>query len=55
MQEFGISQLSAKKYIYMSEEEIKALDHQKEYKKRRTTGDDYINVIYKMLCDGRSL
>ena len=52
MQEFGISQLSAKKYIYMSEEEIKALDHPKEYKKRRTTGDDYINVIYKMLRDG---
>ena len=50
--EFNISKASAKKYILMSEEEIKALDHPKEYKKRTTTGDDYINIIYKMLRDG---
>lgn len=36
----------------MSEEEIKALDYPNEYKKRATTGDDYINIIYKMLRDG---
>lgn len=36
----------------MTKEEIKALDHPKEYKKRITMGDDYINIIYKMLLDG---
>ena len=50
--EFDISQLSAKKYIQMSEEEINALDYPNEYKKRTTMGDDYINIIYKMLRDG---
>lgn len=36
----------------MSEVEIDALDHPNEYKKRKTMGDDYINIIYKMLRDG---
>lgn len=52
MQEFNISQLTAKKYIRMSEKEIQSLEDPKEYKKRKTAGDDYINIIYKMLRDG---
>ena len=52
MQEFEISQLTAKKYINMSEEEIRSMDSPKKYKKRRTATDDYINMIYKMMLDG---
>ena len=52
MQEFEISQLTAKKYINMSEEEIRSMDRKKKYKKRRTATDDYINMIYKMMLDG---
>lgn len=36
----------------MSEEEIKAMDNPKKYKKRMTLTDDYINMIYKMGRDG---
>lgn len=50
--EFSISTLSAKKYVCMNEEEIKALDNPKKYKQRKTVTDDYINMIYKMILDG---
>lgn len=50
-EEFSLSHPAAKKYIEMSEEDIKGLDYPKEYKKRKTATDDYINVIYKMLMD----
>jgi hypothetical protein len=52
--EFHISQLTAKKYINMSEEDIQNLDNPTDYKKRKTIMDDYINIIYKMLKDGIS-
>lgn len=36
----------------MTEQEIKAMDNPKKYKKRKTLTDDYINMIYRMLKDG---
>jgi len=35
----------------MTEEEIASLDQPTSYKKRKTIVDDYLNIIYKMLCD----
>jgi hypothetical protein len=52
--EFNISQLTAKKYINMTEEEIQSLDQPRNYKKRKTIMDDYLNIIYKMMQDGIS-
>jgi hypothetical protein len=52
--EFKISQPVAKKYLNMSEEDILSLDNPKDYKKRKTIMDDYINIIYKMMRDGIS-
>jgi len=50
--EFKLSLVTVKKYIHMSEEEIQSLDYPKQYKKRKTMTDDYINMIYKMTIDG---
>lgn len=50
-QEFSISPQAVKKYIEMSKDDIKALDHPTKYKKRKTATDDYINIVYKMLKD----
>ena len=36
----------------MSEEKIRSLDYPTEYKKRKTSCDNYINIIYKMAYDG---
>ena len=35
----------------MAEEKINSLDFPTNYKKGKTVMDDYINIIYKMLCD----
>ena len=35
----------------MTEEEIARLNQPTSYKKRKTVVDDYLNIIYKMLCD----
>lgn len=51
--EFLISQPAAKKYVYMTQDEINSLDAPLHYKKRKTIVDDYLNIIYKMLCDKR--
>lgn len=51
--EFSLSQPTAKKYIYMSEDEIKNLDSPTYYKKKKTVMDEYLNIIYKMLRDNR--
>jgi len=51
-EEFNISQPAAKKYIHMSEDDINDLDNPRNYKKRKTVMDDYINIIYKMMRDG---
>lgn len=49
--EFSISMITAKKYINMSKEDINLLDQPRNYKKRKTIVDDYLNIIYKMLSD----
>ncbi|MGL4854918.1 MAG: transposase, partial [Lentisphaeria bacterium] len=49
--EFSISALTVRKYIQMSEEDIKLLNQPTKYKKRKTIADDYLNIIYKMLRD----
>lgn len=49
--EFALSSNAAKKYIYMTEDEINSLDAPTNYKKRKTVMDDYLNIIYKMLND----
>jgi transposase len=48
-QEFGKSPATIKRYIALSFEEIQVLDNPKDYKKRETIFDDYLNIIYKML------
>lgn len=49
---FGLSQQTAKKYIFMSEEDIASLDHPNNYKKRESSMNAWLNVIYKMMADG---
>lgn len=49
--EFGISVVTVRKYIQMTEEDILLLEHPRNYKKRKTVVDDYLNIIYKMLAD----
>ena len=51
---FGIAMPTAKKYIDMSEAEINSLDMPTNYKKRDTAMNDWLNVIFKMMADGRS-
>ena len=51
---FGISQLTAKKYIAMSDEDIENLSRPNNYKKRDSQMNDWLNVIYKMMRDGHS-
>ena len=51
---FGISPITAKKYIFMTKEEISALDNPNNYKKRNSSMNVWLNVIYKMMLDGCS-
>lgn len=53
-QMFGIAVKTLKRYREMSEEEIKALDKPKNYKKQNSPMNDYLNIIYKMIRDGYS-
>jgi len=53
-EKFQISQLTAKKYIHMSDAEIKSLDMPNNYRKRDSPMNDWLNVIYKMMQDGHS-
>lgn len=50
--EYGITRQTAKKYISMTEEEIKGMDAPKDYKIRKRAGNDFVNIIYKMMADG---
>lgn len=36
----------------MTEDEIKELDTPKSYKTRKRAGNDFVNIIYKMMADG---
>ena len=51
---FGIAPPTAKKYIFMTEEAIAALDYPANYKKRESSMNAWLNVIYKMMADGCS-
>lgn len=53
-EEFQIAYATAKKYLHMTEAEIKQLDHPGNRKKRQTIMDPYINIIFKMMADGIS-
>lgn len=52
MEEYKISQLTAKKYIHMSEEKIQSLDNPTVYKPKKKPTNDYVNIIYKMYVAG---
>lgn len=54
IEKFQISQLTAKKYINVSDDEIKNLSMPSNYKKRDSPMNDWLNVIYKMMMDGHS-
>lgn len=52
---YKISKPTANKYIHMSEEEIRGMD--KPRKSRHSAnrrGNAYVNIIYKMMCDGHA-
>lgn len=49
---YGIARHTAKKYISMTDEEINGMDAPKNYKTRKRAGNDFINIIYKMMEDG---
>lgn len=51
-QQFTIHPVTLKKYLQMTEEEIRQMDQPKNYKKRKTVIDDYLNIIFKMMQDG---
>ena len=53
-EQFQISQPCAKKYIYMSQKELEQLDTPKNYKKRESTMNGWLNVIFKMMLDGHT-
>ena len=42
------------KYLGMSDEEVENILKIKEYKKRKTDMDNYMNIIFKMLSDGHN-
>lgn len=50
-EEFGISIPSLRKYKKMTNEEVENIIIRKDYKKRKTVMDDYVNIIYKMIID----
>lgn len=51
-QEFNIDTRTAGKYISMTEDEINEMDSPKDYKTRKRAGNDFVNIIYKMMVDG---
>ena len=48
----GISVSSLTKYLNMTDEQVEDILNIKEYKKRKTDMDDYMNIVFKMLSDG---
>ena len=52
---FGLSLPAVKKYVQMTETEIESMDKPQNYKKRKdSTMDDWLNIIFKMMADGHS-
>ncbi len=51
---FGISSPTAKRYLAMTKEDISRLEKPNNYKKRESSMNSWLNVIYKMMADGCS-
>ena len=51
---FHLSQPCAKKYIHMSQKELAELDAPKNYKKRDSSMNGWLNMIFKMMLDGHT-
>lgn len=51
-EDFDLSKITVKKYMKMSALEIQKLNAPQNYKKRRSIMNDYLNIIFKMMCDG---
>lgn len=51
---FGVTPPTAKKYIFMTQEDIDSLEHPANYKKRESFMNAWMNIIYKMMLDGYS-
>ena len=51
---FHLSQGCAKKYIHMSAKELEELEAPKNYKKKESTINGWLNVIFKMMLDGHT-
>lgn len=54
VEKFQIALPTAKKYVDMSETEINSLDLPKNYRKRESSMNDWLNIIFKMMDDGQS-
>ncbi|WP_368757172.1 hypothetical protein, partial [Enterococcus avium] len=50
--QFNIHPITLKKYLQMTEEDLCQMDQPRNYKKRKTVMDDYLNIIFKMMQDG---
>lgn len=46
--------MTAKRYLAMTQEDISRLDNPNHYKKRESSMNVWLNVIYKMMADGCS-
>lgn len=51
---FQLSLATAKRYVEMSESEINSLNNTRNYKKRESPMNGWLNVIFKMMDDGHS-
>lgn len=54
--QFKTNSATTRKYLNMTKDEIKRLDNPRQYKKKekRVGAADYLNMIYKMIKDGKS-
>ena len=50
--DLDLNKITVKKYMKMSTLEIKKLDSPHNYKKHKSIMNDYLNIIFKMMCDG---
>lgn len=53
-EKYEISYAALLKYIKMSDEEVENIAIRRDYKKRKTVMDDFINILYKMIIDNIS-
>ncbi|MDE6232559.1 MAG: transposase [Lachnospiraceae bacterium] len=51
---FGLSPVTVKKYIQMTASEVENAALRKDYKKRSSPMNGWLNVIFKMMADGHS-